>query len=148
MNPSGDSETHRCIGRTPGFWKQSHKFLHWPAPYQPVATKGKPATSFDSVFGMYGGYPGKTLLKVLQTGGNDYGRDALARHIVAALLNAQKGWTPPGVLSVATVTSIWRDFVSRGYYEPTAGVRWYADESYPANAGDGITPFLQSTMTL
>ncbi len=49
-------------------------------------------------------------------------QDALARHIVAALLNAQAGFTP-GV-SVRTVKGIWNEFVTKGYFEPTAGVQW------------------------
>lgn len=148
LNASGDNKTYPCSGRTPGFWKQSQKFAQWPAPYYPVTTAGHPATRFDDVFGVFGGYPGATLLQVLETGGNDLGRDALARHIVAALLNAQKGWTPPTVLSVEMVKHIWSEFVRLGYYEPTAGVRWYADYAVPATAGDGIIAYLQSTMPL
>ena len=48
--------------------------------------------------------------------------DALARPIVASLLNAQAGLTP-GV-STQTIKGIWKEYVTRGYFEPTAGVQW------------------------
>jgi len=148
LDVSGDNATTlSCIGRTPEFWKQEANFGQWPEPYYAVRIKRFAATMFDAVCGSYGGYPGKTCLQVLNIGGTDVGRDGLARHIVAALLNAQKGWTPPEVLSVEMVKHIWSEFTQKGYFEPTAGVRWYPDSSLPATAGSGITAFLKSTMT-
>lgn len=78
----------------------------------------------------------KTLMQVLwlQGNGDPY---QLGAHIVAALLNAKKGWTP--VLTEANVTNIWNEYVSKGYFEPTAGVKWYAET---------IVKYLKSTMTL
>lgn len=142
INASRPDELYHCSGRTPGYWKQSQFFHLWPSPYKP---QGNNATQFDDVFGAAGGYPGKTLLDVLSLEGNAGGRDALARHIVAALLNAASGKTPADVLSVSTVKAIWRDFVSQGYYVPTAGIQWYADHSVPAGTG-GIIGWLQVTM--
>ena len=98
---------------------------------------------FDAALGTVGSYPGKTLLTVLELHGGD--RDAVARHIVAALLNAKKGLTPANVLSVTTVRAVWSSFATRGYYEPTAGIKWFADSSVPAGSG-GIIPWLKSTM--
>lgn len=69
-------------GCTPGYWKQSHHFDSWPAPYTPT-------TPFSDVF--EDAFPGMTLLEVLQQGGG--GLKALGRHTVAALLNAAS----PGV---------------------------------------------------
>jgi hypothetical protein len=63
-------------GCTPGYWKQTHHFGNWPAPYTPE-------TMFSTVF--ENAFPGKTLLQVLQQGGG--GLIALGRHTVAALLN-------------------------------------------------------------
>lgn len=48
--------------------------------------------------------------------------DDLARHVVSAALNAQAGLTPP--LTVHIVKGMWRDYITQGYYEPTAGVQW------------------------
>lgn len=53
-------------------------------------------------------------------------QDHVARHIVAALLNAQAGLTP--AVSVRTVKGIWNEYHSNGYFEPTAGVRWLSDD--------------------
>jgi hypothetical protein len=161
INASRPDKQYNCSGLTPGYWKQEQKFWDWPKPYVPSATPvpgqggqpdyspGKHAkpTWFDSVFGSVGGYSGKTLLDVLSTDGNDIGRDALARHIVAALLNAAKGYTPPTVLSVQTVKNIWSSFVTKGYYEPTAGIKWYADSSEPPGSG-GLIAWLKSTMPI
>lgn len=144
INASRPDLQYTCSGRTPGYWKQDQWFGQWPSPY---VASGSGSTRFDSVFGPAGEYQSKTLLDVLKLQGNEMGRDALARHVVAALLNAQKGLTPANVLSVVTVKAIWASFVSMGYYEPTAGIKWYADSSVPAGTG-GITPWLKSTMPL
>jgi hypothetical protein len=64
-------------------------------------------------------------------------QDAVARHVVSALLNAQAGLTP--ALSAQTVKGIWKEYATRGYFEPTAGVQW--------NAQDIVT-YLVSTQPL
>jgi len=53
-------------------------------------------------------------------------QDAVARHIVSALLNAQAGLTPG--LPVGTVKGMWSEYVTKGYFEPTAGVQWNAQD--------------------
>jgi hypothetical protein len=53
-------------------------------------------------------------------------QDALARYIVAALLNAQAGLTP--AVTVHTVRGIWKEYTTQGYFEPTAGVHWGLEE--------------------
>lgn len=102
-------------------------------------------TTFDSVFGRQGGYGDKTLTEVLRLNSNS-GRDGLARHLVAAYLNALKGLTPREVLDVPTIKNIWTSFVARGYYEPTAGIRWFPDYSEPASASGGLIAWLKTTM--
>lgn len=162
VNTSRPRNSYVCGGRTPGYWKQPCKFWDWPvAKYIPSATAvtgcGNPdanytppynasATKFDTIFGAAGGYMNMTLVDVLNLPGNDMGRDALARHIVAALLNAAKGITPIQVLSETTVKAIWASFVARGYYEPTAGIKWYADYAEPATQTGGLIAWLKTTM--
>jgi hypothetical protein len=78
-------------GCTPGYWKQPQHFDSWPAPYDPSirfsevfdrtirvrwSQRGKPSIIADP-----------TLLQALGAKGG--GINALARHAVAALLNAQ-----------------------------------------------------------
>jgi len=48
--------------------------------------------------------------------------DYLARDIVASLLNAQAGLTPG--ISVGTVKGIWKEYATKGFFEPAAGVQW------------------------
>jgi len=65
-----------------------------------------------------------TMLDVLSASGGAY--DALGRYTVAALLNAKSGRVH--VLPESTVRNMWNDCVTRGYYEPAAGVKWGAAE--------------------
>jgi hypothetical protein len=75
------------------------------------------------------------MLHVLQqsAGGGVYA--SVGSYVVAALLNAAAGKTP--YLSAATIRKMWNDLISFGYFEPTAGVRWNADQ---------IENYLRSTM--
>ena len=66
----------------------------------------------------------KTMIEVIDlTRG---GLDSLGRYTVAALLNARSGRTP--MLNETNVRAMWNDLMNRGYYEPTAGIRWGAAE--------------------
>jgi hypothetical protein len=122
-----------CTGRTPGYWKQTQHFASWTTPpYYPTTVGANNATLFDTVFTPH--YPGQTLLDVLELGGGP--PNDLARHVVAALLNAAAGLTP--VLTIAAVQGIWTEYITQGYFEPTAGVHW----------GDAqIVSYLTSTMS-
>jgi hypothetical protein len=76
----------RCVppldfqGCTPGYWRQEHHFDSW------VPTGYAPADDFNSVFGVTATFNPHTLLDAVWLGGG--GENALARHAVAALLNA------------------------------------------------------------
>ena len=65
-------------------------------------------------------------------------RDNLGSHIVAALLNAASGKTK-GVLSVMGVMGMWNEWVTKGYFEPSAGAKWNSAQ---------IVAYLQTTMTV
>ena len=138
MNASGPrAEGMSCTGRTPGYWKQPQHFSEWSAPYRPQSTPGHGDATLFGAAGFQGPLHDKTLLEVLELGGNEGGYGALARHIVAALLNAQSGKTP--VLSVQAVRDIWNSYVDLGHYEATAGVYWDAET---------IVEYLKTTMPL
>jgi hypothetical protein len=62
--------------------------------------------------------------------------DNLGSHIVAALLNAASGKTD-GVLSVMAVIGMWNEWVTKGYFEPSAGAKWNSAQ---------IVTYLQTTM--
>lgn len=80
--------------------------------------------TFGSVFGATGGYGDKTFLQVLEAGYSSSGKEGLAAHLVAAVLNVQAGYTPESVLDVSRAQGIWSDYSLLGYFEPTAGVHW------------------------
>lgn len=65
-------------GCTPGYWRQGHHFDSW--------VGYSPDDDFDSVFGVASSFGPATLGEAVQLGGG--GENALARHAVAALLNA------------------------------------------------------------
>lgn len=133
MPSSRQPETHKCDGGTPGFWKQEQHFKAWPAGYYPKTKNGNQATTFAPFFSYSPYTPETTFLQVLETMGGP--PDSVARHIVAAVLNAEKGWTT--VMTVAAIKNIWNSYRTLGYFEPTAGVRWYHDQ---------IQNYLESTM--
>lgn len=141
-----DAAPARCTGRPPEFWQADANSLAWNGTGYERTRRGSTtrATTFDSVFGAIGGYAGKTLLDVLRCSGNK-GKQNLARHFVAAALNAAKGWTPRDVLDLHLARRAWDSFVTNGHYTPVAGVVWYSDTSVPAGTGD-ITKWLKSTM--
>ncbi len=92
-------------GCSHGFWKQSHHYGAWTAPYSPD-------TLFSHVF--ENAFPGKTLVQVLSLGGG--GLNSLGRETVAALLNAASG--PLNYdLSVAEVIAAFNNVYPGGNYE-------------------------------
>jgi hypothetical protein len=135
-----DRPVQLCSGCRPEYWRHASNLQKWPAPYIAVNKMGPrgqilvAATRFHGT-GCSGSYFGvKTMFEVL-TMSHQSGYGALGGHICAALLNAQAGLTPP--LSVAQVKELWNDYVVRGYYEPSAGIRWSAQD---------IVTYLLSTM--
>ncbi|MCC6456182.1 MAG: hypothetical protein IT328_14605 [Caldilineaceae bacterium] len=67
-------------GCTPGYWRQDQHFDSW------VATGYAPSNDFNTVFGVSATFNPHSLLDAVWLGGG--GERALARHAVAALLNA------------------------------------------------------------
>lgn len=140
MPTSQPGKQSYCLGRTPGYWKQPQHFDDWVKPFYPTTTTKHNATLFKDWFTPTPYSPGTTFLDVLKlTGGppND-----VARHIVATVLNIARGWVP--VLTILQVQGIWKDYMNTGggtvgYFEPTAGVKWYHDD---------IVNYLLSTMPL
>jgi hypothetical protein len=133
MPTSDHGPSQFCAGRTPGFWKQEQKFSEWPAPYFPTTVTGPgghEAARFNAVLGAPSPYTDTaTFVDVLRTDDPGFSGPPhdVARHVVAALLNVAKGWTP--VLSEQLVKRIWSEYWGTGggtvgFFEPTAGVRW------------------------
>jgi hypothetical protein len=107
-----------------------------------LCATGAPSPFHDSV----------TMLQVLESSGG--GSKGVARACVAALLNARSGRTPASILSADDVIQIWYEYASKGYFEPVAGIKWYADfPQLPYVAGSntggkgGIIGYLNTTWT-
>ncbi len=52
-------------------------------------------------------------------------------HLIAAYLNKMGGngaVIPDSVLTVQDILGMWQEYASRGYFEPMAGVKWYAED--------------------
>ena len=137
-------------GQPPSFWCNSTNYGQWLAPYYPTTTYGTgghSATKFNAVFSNSPFASSTTLLDALKmTGG---GNALVASCVVAALLNSCSGRTS-AVLNVSQVKSMWTEFMTKGYFEPTAGVKWYA--STPVTpmmtaGGGGISGYLYTTWT-
>jgi hypothetical protein len=106
-------------GCTPGFWRQTQHYEFRTAPYTPGSAW---TTAFNAPIGTHK-EPGKngatftgatTLIAAVQFGGG--GIFALARHAVAALLNASSaGVDYP--LTVGQVQSLVNDALASGEYE-------------------------------
>ncbi len=151
-----------CSGRTPGYWKTHPE--SWPFPYLPGSCNGgqnicnkaqnwKNGTLFHPLFSGtrfmadLDGNPAtlKASLSLMQVmmlsdGSNPWGLtdpDNLGAHIVAALLNASTTPSLTPVLSAADVINIWNEWVSKGYFEPTANVQWNSQQ---------IVSYLKTTM--
>ena len=103
----------------------------------PTLLPGQEPTLFHCPTTGFGGrvFGGRSMMNVLNMTGAGTNLFTLGRYMVAALLNARSGRTP--VLDENGVRNMWNDLVNRGYYEPTAGVRWSAPE---------IVAYLRTTM--
>lgn len=135
LQSSHGNQVILCNGLSPGYWKFPDKHP-WPAGCYPTATDGQAATTFASVF-PYGStdlYRTGTMLAVLNS--NDPAQDPynLGFHLVAAYLNVMSGKI--SFFTVTTLTNMWHDFNTYGYYTPAAGHKWGAYE---------IAQYLQST---
>jgi hypothetical protein len=148
-NLSAHGTPQTCSGLTPGYWGTHPD--KWPFPYKagtctasarkcsdPKYWTKVGATMFNEYFNCNNNgliYAPYTMLQVVWSGG---GGDPyqLGAHIISALLNARKGWTP--VLTEAQVINIFNEWDQKGYFEPTAGVHW---------DGEDIVEYLKTTMS-
>lgn len=136
-SPGSNARTQQvCQGMSASYWSSNPSA--WPTPYvagtssssrlRTTAVGGSvtPATLFHSSTTGFAGtlFGGKPLSEVLQM--PNTGTQGAGKYCAAALLNARSGRTPP--LTETIVRNLWNGLITRGYYEPTAGVKWYADD--------------------
>jgi hypothetical protein len=114
-----------CRGRSPGYWKNHTS--SWPVPI---------GTWFADVFYVAGNrryctvkqkntsYLCSTMLNLVSP--QSFDKYNLAMHAIATYLNIKSGKI--NFLSVDTLLAMWADVQIKGYYSPTAGVKWNAEQ--------------------
>jgi hypothetical protein len=120
------TQTVVCNGLSPGYWINHPEA--WPNSIYPVTTKQHSATTYASVFpfGSTNLYKTGSLMSVMTN--NDPAQDPynLGMHLAAAYLNVRSGRI--NYFTVAVLKAMWHDLVTYGYYTPTAGTKWYAED--------------------
>jgi hypothetical protein len=113
-----------CQGLSPGYWK-NHTSA-WPIPtttmFAAVFSAGDPRSCSADTKGK--NYTCSTMLNLLTP--QHFDQYKLAMHAVATYLNIKSGKI--NFLSVETLLSMWSEVQAKGYYEPTAGVKWSAEQ--------------------
>ena len=104
-------------GCTPGYWKQPHHFDSW------AATGHAPGHSFDAMFGVDSSFD--TLLDGAKAKGGK--EKALARHAVAALLNASNPEVSYEYVA-AEVIALVQDAYAGGHFEGVKNMLVYQNE--------------------
>ena len=127
MNVSRPRNTVPCSGVSPGYWKQ-YTIKPWPAGCYPVTTGQNQATKFSGTFTPIG--PGMTsdttFLQVLNEPFAAFST-ALARAVVAAILNGKSDRVPLTLLPISQIQAMWTATVNGGIYSvPNSTISWFA----------------------
>lgn len=141
--------TGNCAGQKPAWWGNSANQAQWPtsSPYRPGDTWGGLGMATHAQV------PGSTTLLAVMQFADASGPRFVASHIAASLLNLKTGrvtTTATFDINIASVKKIWADYAARGFYEPSAGIKWFeATPVYPSTGQTtvgGIVGYLQRTM--
>lgn len=132
-----------CNGVSPGNYKTqwSGPACHWPIStctlfhqyfakglYGTFMTSNKTATGCSKIFSCNSLHPrSMTMLEILNLNGNQ-DPYKVAFHVIGAYLNILNGYISNKALTVNALQTIWHDYATNGYYEPTAGVKWYGGD--------------------
>lgn len=140
INTSRPRNTHTVNGCKPGWWVNC-ALTSWPASCKDASGNPK---KFKDCFADHATYGNKTLKECMQLP-YDTGMDGMVKHLCAAYLNAASAKVPYEVCSMPYARGIWTSYMTKGFHEPTLGVKWYCDSCTPAGNG-GVTPWLKTTM--
>jgi hypothetical protein len=105
-----------CNGLPPNMWSSTTR---WPSSCQPN-------DAFYKYFSCSRGsaYAALTCKAVIDGASCD--SSSMAKYMMAAYLNVVSGRV--NFITVEALQSCWNEWVSKGYYEPMAGQRWYAND--------------------
>lgn len=106
------AQTSFSSARQPEYWQDA---TNWPVP---------PKTKFSHVFSCNSGSPfvALTLGELIASHPSDTTR--IGKYLSAAMLNSRSGWTP--FLREDTIQAMYIEWRTKGYFSPTANVRWGA----------------------
>lgn len=113
--------------------QQGFGAYHWPAavppstPMHPLFYKGGEYLKTKFVKKVNGNWVSMTLGEALQV--NAPGQ--VHFHLIGAYLNKMGGngaVIPDIVMTAQDILGMWQEYASRGYYEPMAGIKWYAED--------------------
>jgi len=105
---------------------------HWPAavppntPMHPLFYQGGEYLKTQFIKQVNGRWESMTLGEALQV--NAAGQ--VHFHVIGAYLNKMGGngaEIPDSVLTAQDILRIWQEYATKGYYEPMAGIQWYAE---------------------
>ncbi len=114
-----------CSGRSPGYWK-THS---WPGGCDKNMAYAKVFACDAKSFKSYGSV---SLSGILTP--KSFDKHGIGRHLVACWLNVKAGLST--FQTEIELKRIWNEYNTKGYYTPTAGVRW---------DGARIAEYLEST---
>lgn len=145
-----------CVGaESPGNYSAQQdpnsNAYHWPASFPP-------STKFHAVFSgsryiVNGNSLSLGQVLLLSPNGSPGDPEKVAFHLIGAFLNINGGngaVIPPHIIDSTVIKNIWTEWDTKGYYEPMAGVRWYADYTVVgtsvtvASPSGGIKGYLKS----
>lgn len=127
-----------CTGaESPGNYKRhqvsTHQAYHWPDsvlptdPFHPTFDAGSSNNVTQFFKWVNGEKVSKSFGEVLQ----ENAAGMVAFHIIGAYLNKKGGngaVIPDTAITEDGIKAIWAEYASKGYYEPIAGVKWYATD--------------------
>ena len=116
---------------------------HWPrsvlptARFHPTFLQGSIAGETSFTNESNNTVTSKTLGEVLliNVSGN------VAKHIIAAYLNKLGGngaVIPDSAITLAGIKNMWAEYATKGFYEPMAGIKWYAQDIVNYLKSNGI----------
>lgn len=116
---------------------------HWPASPQPT-TPLHPTFYMGSREGVTKFTKIENIQEISQTFGEALNVNASGQvhfHLIAAYLNALGGngaVIPAHVMTPAGILAIWQEYATKGYYEPSAGIKWYDEDIVEYLLSNGI----------
>ena len=123
------TQTLQCSGVSPGYWVQS--FHSWPGTFE----TNRATLTFGYMFDCTGRADYRDILVQTLLSPQDFDTHNIGRHFAATYLNIVSGRI--SFLSIDGARAMWREWLTTGYYKPTAGVKWDATQ---------IVSYLKSTM--